>query len=535
MGRLDQHTAREGLPHPLAVLYARTIEPDPARRLKATLAFVEGCARFLACCAIADATAAGLRGRALADLARGLSKGFGTWLHVIDTVARDAAASKLVLGESLKALVASPAWVAFVVFKDLRNDEAHGRVSVQPAGATALLLEHASQVQDVLDGVGFLVDLPLGVLRGVRHATDGRAIGDWFACRGPYCCVHQTNLEDVAGMPSDQLLLIDPMGRCALTLAPIMAVIDDCFVWIDDLPPPEGGRPTYVRPTPGEQTPVGTPSLLYTPSATHTQGSSFEEWMVAPERWNRRVDVGISTESLERMSVQMSGATKPNGSGGSPAAVREGTRRVQVVLALLLPVLLLIVAAVGWSALSHEHRVPGERPNRDIPARLSTYPELRNWILRWSAVAGNPSQGSLQSAQAMYADNVSFHGHHLAWRPDAIFENWVERHANGRFEADVNTATWYEPEATDSSVGEPCRSVQGALPGVIAVRIRAIESGAPLGVVESNAGECHLIRGPYLLWLRRVQSTFVICHESWSLNDALCSSCPMAYACTHRQ
>ena len=44
---------------------------------------------------------------------------------------------------------------------------------------------------------------------------------------------------------------------------------------------------------------------------------------------------------------------------------------------------------------------------------------------------------------------------------------------------------------------------------------------------------CQRLDGVYFVRMRRVGASFKICHETWSMREGICASCPTAPACVN--
>jgi len=76
-----------------------------------------------------------------------------------------------------------------------------------------------------------------------------------------------------------------------------------------------------------------------------------------------------------------------------------------------------------------------------------------------------------------------------------------------------------------------CALVTGAEPQVLFVRVPAVEDNPQSGIQTREAIRCTHVEGLYLLRLMRVGGSWQICHDTWSMQEAICPSCPTALGC----
>ena len=149
---------------------------------------------------------------------------------------------------------------------------------------------------------------------------------------------------------------------------------------------------------------------------------------------------------------------------------------------------------------------------------------------RWAAaVGGTVAIGPLD---AYYLTSVRFR--RLADRIGAssvrsYFEESLRQGAT--FRVDLARSEWVFESESSRDAAPTCVGLPGAEGDIVKVRAWASEF-SPLRVANSG-GEvpCPWIIGRYLLRLRRVDGAYRICHETWSLREGVCASCPAASAC----
>lgn len=589
---LDRTTARHGLPHPLALLYDRLNQHDPRVKLAELLRFAEGTARFLAWVLVAEAAARGLPKGEL----RGYMKpgaGFGFFLHVIQGAIHQRRARQDGFLRELDSFLQNPAWAALQTFNELRNDAAHLRLSTSAETARAVLADHRDVFQQLLDGIAFLTRYPLGVLRGTRVAFDGVVTAHWFAGRG--LSLHSGNLEisDAAQLPSEQLLLIDPEARLALTLAPFFLCTEQAFCWLD-LPNPNdvGQRSSYARPLSGDPLLAGTPTGLFDATGASPAGLSLDAWLADSRQRGRLVPLRLDAPSL-RAIVKSAAPTQALEVQSGPAAWVISPDAPVASASARAPVTEPSIATVPWlptmqmsslpvPIMSTESMAPvaSERPSpapvrlagRALPvivgatvgallagtlvltrARSNAVPSREPAVVGLAQTSSTSIPEPLSSNPSLqqwvqawvpgldrlddtllsrYADAVAFQGMSHDPDPNFILGRWRERLQAGTFTVDLSRSTWYETVETDANVPAACRALTGADPGVTVVRLEADEDGVPQGRANAASGVCSRVRGTYLLRSRVVAGRRLICHETWR-QEAVCGSCPGFSNCAH--
>lgn len=102
--------------------------------------------------------------------------------------------------------------------------------------------------------------------------------------------------------------------------------------------------------------------------------------------------------------------------------------------------------------------------------------------------------------------------------------------ANGTIRFDWERSAWEREPVTDGDVAPTCSALPGATGDVIKVRAWADEYRGD----RSAAIGCPRLVGRYLVRLRRTPQGLRICHESWSMAEGICASCPTAQVCARR-
>jgi serine/threonine protein kinase len=195
-----------------------------------------------------------------------------------------------------------------------------------------------------------------------------------------------------------------------------------------------------------------------------------------------------------------------------------------VVLAVAVGAGLLVAHGFGSHDGPHVHH---DDPNANAARTVASSRELTDFLHQWlGTVTGSQGQSSLA---AFYTDPVKFRGANGMSTPSAVQRAWGEMFAGGgSFVIDWDRSSWTE-EAPDlnQGVSTACVNVPGATGRVVKVRAWATE------VVRDRvpAIGCPRLEGVYLLRLRHVGGALRICHETWSLREGICASCPDAEVC----
>lgn len=159
------------------------------------------------------------------------------------------------------------------------------------------------------------------------------------------------------------------------------------------------------------------------------------------------------------------------------------------------------------------------------PGPLSGNAELQAWLRRWDDAAHGARRGSMAE---WYAPAVRFHG------GDAVAPAEVERriaqarNAGGTLQFNWARSEWSAERESDSDVPDTCRRIDGARGDVWKVRAWAVEVRPD----RHPAIGCPRLEGRYLIRVRRGASGLRVCHESWSMSEGICASCPTASVCT---
>ncbi len=238
------------------------------------------------------------------------------------------------------------------------------------------------------------------------------------------------------------------------------------------------------------------------------------------------------------------------GAGSSPVAVVRAIERRPARAMLFGSVGLLAVStlAVGGYLASRDPS-PRPRPPIDRPARadggtsrlptrpdadgtfaIASNPELRATLGRWEQTL--VSTNGAGAIAPFYAELVQFHGSNGLATPTNIRTHWRSVFGGGgQLEFDWDRSRFRErnPELSEGAPAA-CINAPGGTGKVYEVRAQARE----LRVDRHPDIGCPELRGIYLLRVRRIAGALRICHETWSLRDGICASCPSARVCQGR-
>ncbi len=158
---------------------------------------------------------------------------------------------------------------------------------------------------------------------------------------------------------------------------------------------------------------------------------------------------------------------------------------------------------------------------------------LRDFFRRWSnAVLVGRGANPLDE---FYAGAVQFRGSGGLADAAAVARYFAAAAQHGEsFSIDWSRSGWDQEEVTSPDIGRACARVPGATGAIVKVRAWATEVSPNRLGVTGGAVPCDRLEGVYLFRLRRVAGEMRICHETWSLRDGVCASCPAARACQGR-
>ncbi|MEZ4408028.1 MAG: hypothetical protein R3A52_16370 [Polyangiales bacterium] len=160
------------------------------------------------------------------------------------------------------------------------------------------------------------------------------------------------------------------------------------------------------------------------------------------------------------------------------------------------------------------------------PGPLTGNSELQAWLRRWDDAAHGARRGAMAE---WYAPTVRFHRDAVAAK-----RRWSgasrrkARNAGGTLQFNWSRGSGARRARSDSDVPDTCRRFRGAQGDVWKVRAWAVEVRPD----RHPAIGCPRLEGRYLIRVRRGASGLRVCHESWSMSEGICASCPTASVCT---
>ncbi len=234
--------------------------------------------------------------------------------------------------------------------------------------------------------------------------------------------------------------------------------------------------------------------------------------------------------------------------GSAPVAVIRGIEKSSGKTAIFATVGVLAVASVGIGGYLATRTPPiaggtnigtphltradagaSALPNADGTFALSANGELTLFLSRWErAIIGQ--RGRISTVEPFYAEIVQFHGSNGLASRENIRTYWrqVLGTAGSELEFDWSRTRYRERNAELSErMPASCINAVGATGKIFDVRAYARE----VRVDRNPDIGCPELRGVYLIRLRRIAGELRICHETWSLNDGICTSCPTARVC----
>jgi serine/threonine protein kinase len=178
---------------------------------------------------------------------------------------------------------------------------------------------------------------------------------------------------------------------------------------------------------------------------------------------------------------------------------------------------------------THRDGGPNEpRPNADGTFALSSNGELSQLLQRWEQAIVS-TRGRIP-VEKFYAEIVQFHGSNVLGSREHIRTYWRQLMTTPgtELEFDWSRSRYRErnPELSER-VPASCINAVGATGKIFDVRAQARE----VRVDRNPDIGCQELRGVYLIRLRRIAGELRICHETWSLPDGICASCPTARVC----
>lgn len=451
---------------------------------------------------------------------------------------------------------------ALEAIKPYRDDHSHWRMPDEPHEAQAILERLRPAITMILDELRVWVGYPLGVIRGLHVGASGVSQGQWFAFRGLSPRRVEGYLQDVSGLPSEQLLVMDPGARKALSLLPFLVCDTREVFWLDvphDAQPAAPARKPYSRPVPKGAVPESVPDGIATEGdGGRLHGVSLAVWEQSPNYHNRLYDLRLDDRSL-RILRESAHVTLPLGRASEPAppivssvappsltsvtpppappvpiappsvaVAPRASSRAWIALgalgALGVIAALLALWIFGWLA---ERSTTTHFTNRDV------IPFVRAWREAITTTPVTPD-----TLARFYAARTHFRTSRPAPTYAELSDYWTTQ-----FDPTRNGATFTIDEArTTTSIDDldphawpECAAVADAVsPTVTTVFVWATENEPDRARRTRGEIPCALVEGVYILRLRETTGGMRICYESWHLRQGVCASCPAAPACFAR-
>jgi hypothetical protein len=226
----------------------------------------------------------------------------------------------------------------------------------------------------------------------------------------------------------------------------------------------------------------------------------------------------------------------------APDAPPDAREREQPTLAWASPrigvAFAIVLAAVTVVAIRNRHNGDGTggehhaTPHAHASAAatpVSSDHVLEEFLRTWSSTIVG-SQGNAPVSD-FYADSVQFGGSTAPSSRDAIRRYWQTLfRSGGSFGIDLDRSEWSDtPASLSAGVTPACVNLLGAAGRVLRARVHATEF-RPDRVPQIG---CQRLEGVYVIDMRRVNGALTICHESWSMRDGICASCPSAPVCAN--
>jgi len=247
----------------------------------------------------------------------------------------------------------------------------------------------------------------------------------------------------------------------------------------------------------------------------------------------RAATVASSPSPTPRLATPRDAGVSPAGS--SPAPAEEGFPWFKLLAAVALGAVFLALAIVALLVSLDGRARPTPAPARPArPATAAAGPALdgaavQAFLTRW-ARARRRERGA-DALDRLYATSLKYHGNARA--PDfAQMTRDLDRLASigGTFALDRARTEVAEESLEDDAVPSACRLVPGAEGRVVRVRAWATEERP-----DRNADiGCPRLEGRYVLRLRATPAGPRVCHETWSIDEGICASCPSAPLCQRR-
>lgn len=173
---------------------------------------------------------------------------------------------------------------------------------------------------------------------------------------------------------------------------------------------------------------------------------------------------------------------------------------------------------------------PPRPPAAPSERAVLAHPTLGPALTEWKRALEAPRPGD--DLTRYYAPRVRWHSSDRVGTPAEIARFALENAAaGGSLRVDLSRATVTDEDPSGADVAPTCRALPGASGPVLKVRAQVVERRA--NRVETIP--CQTLRGVYLLRARQTPSGPRICHETWSIEEGICASCPTAAVCSRRR
>jgi hypothetical protein len=158
--------------------------------------------------------------------------------------------------------------------------------------------------------------------------------------------------------------------------------------------------------------------------------------------------------------------------------------------------------------------------------------DLLGFLAHWDQNLSAIVRGESASVSAFYSEPTRLRGSGNTLRTHAGVDAYWRNVFRGTIRFNWSTAQTVEETLDPTRTSHAaCALMSGAEPGVTLVRVDAVEDNPQNGIETNDGRRCSHIQGKYLLRLRRASGGYQICHDSWSLDEAVCPSCPSAKDC----
>lgn len=242
----------------------------------------------------------------------------------------------------------------------------------------------------------------------------------------------------------------------------------------------------------------------------------------------------------ERRDPSDASAARALRAGGSVSTELQPIPWMKLVVGVCLGAFALAAAVVFFVVRSDHARAKAiEAASPRGPRRAVTPPapaaalddlSVATLLNAWKRAVEAPRAGD--DLSAYYAPRVRWHSSDRIDGPEQIGRFLQENAALGGFlRVDLARSTLSHEPPNHPDVAAACRSLPDAAGPVLKIRAQ-VEERRPDRIATIP---CQTLRGVYLLRARRTAGGLRICHETWSIDEGICSSCPSAAVCSRRR